>query len=231
LLATEVRQALRVADGRLDPERCCAVAGIEVADASLGATGCEALLLPRAQGLRILINVDFGRPSDALLTRRRRRFRIAHEFGHAFFYSRRSGRPRRCLPPGGRAEERFCDEFARSLLAPPPTRYVDAAGVAALKTRYDVSLEVAARTTAASALAPRVGLWWWKPPVRGRRAVMLEQWASDGELTADLAISPYRTDPSSLTELFNAAQGRFGDAMTVAVFPKSRQALALIATS
>jgi hypothetical protein len=78
----------------------------------------------------------------------RRRFLIAHEVAHSFFYSRRPGRsPRRALPDSVELEA-FCDRFAASLLLPPglvrrskpvPSKIVR------LAQRYGVSLELAVR--------------------------------------------------------------------------------------
>jgi hypothetical protein len=50
-------------------------------------------------------------------------FRLAHELAHTFFYSMAPGdgdMPYRIVPPTA-DEETFCDDFATSLLVPPPT--------------------------------------------------------------------------------------------------------------
>lgn len=229
-LADQARQDLGVRSARVDVRSCCSLAGVDLVDASLGDAGREALLIPRSRGFRIVINSDFiATTGQQALGRQRRRFRVAHELGHTFFYSLGTGRPRRRFPSGGLEEERFCDEFARSLLAPSPEGEVCADEVLALQARYDVSLEVAARTAAASRHAPRVGLWWWVAPAPGRRAALLEQWVSDSRLSTDLAIKPYRTDPMVLCDGFPAPDTKLNAKATGAILSHRRQVLAVVA--
>jgi hypothetical protein len=214
----------------VDVEQCCGLAQVDVVDADLGCPiSREALLVPAGPRFRIVINSaqpSSGAMSDAV-RRQRRRFRIAHELAHTFFYRQTSSGLRRRFPSGDLAEEQFCDDFARWLLIPAQESTITAADVLALHAQYDVSLEVAVRSIACSDMAPRVALWWWRQSCGGSPA-LLEQWMSDEALPQDLAIVPYRTDPSTLSQRFADATQRFGDALSAAVFPQRRQAVAIL---
>jgi hypothetical protein len=159
------------ADGPIDLESICQLAGVEVSVDMLGAGdgGYEGLLIP-LDGNRFAVAADptpaggwgwlTGKRRQAL-ARQRTRFRIGHELGHALCYWRDGAVPRRHLP-GSAEQEAFCDAFSRALLVPrrraeeaPPT--VD--GLLRLQRRCDVSLEVAARAMSAAQSDLRIELW------------------------------------------------------------------------
>src|SRR4051812_33547961 len=89
-LASQVRQVQSVpVDAAIDLDSCSARARADVAFAHLGsaAGGREALLVPAPRGrFRIVLDEAFagGDPT----TTHRRRFRLAHELAHTFFYER-----------------------------------------------------------------------------------------------------------------------------------------------
>jgi len=127
----------------------------------------EALLIPSlAGGFEIFVDPRPGQ-KDAATTRRRMRFRIAHEIAHSFFYDRTSRVATRRATPG-RPEEVFCDRFAAALLVPPKvvTSVPFAAeNVRALSDALDVSAEVAGRALArANPVGAVVGLYLQAKP-------------------------------------------------------------------
>lgn len=155
-----------------DLKAVASLAGAEVVqrDLAAGADGCQALLIP-IQGGRFRVVVDAtprGGWSEAHRSLQREvadhrmRFRIAHELGHTFFYRRApDSAPTRnfaCSP----AEERFCDEFARSLLLPASLvkNSRSLAELLSLHSRYFVSVEVVVRTLADVTRA-EVALFYW----------------------------------------------------------------------
>lgn len=218
--------------GPISLQALCAVTGVEVKEAPLGAGagGPEALLVPCSEDrFRIVLDQSFALESGATCSptvRHRRRFRIAHELGHIHAYSRGSGKPRRLFPPGSADEEVFCDEFARHLLVPSPQDAASAPAVVANMHACDVSLEVSARATASIHPAPRVALWWWR---KGTESVVLEQWASDPALSEELGLVRYRTRPASLPSLVETARKRLGKGLSVALLSQRRQALVVLA--
>jgi hypothetical protein len=119
------------------------------------------------------------------LKRHRLRFRIAHELGHTFFYSRAGKEPRRGLFDSP-AQEEFCDTFARELLVPRHcAKRVKRSPEALLRlqARCDVSLKLAARAVSAAQPEASVALWFIDP----EQEVAL-QWASDPAAGAILPI-------------------------------------------
>jgi hypothetical protein len=229
-MSRALRRELSGEHPHMDIERYCLETGIEVVDAPLGIRGPEALLAPLRGRFRVVINTqDRVAAASTAVRRHRRRFRIAHEVGHTHFYRRDGIRPRRLFPAGSTAEERFCDEFARSLLAPTPDRLLDADEVLALQARCDVSLEVAARAVSAGRGAPRVGLWWWEPRSLPDEAPIRQQWSTDPTLADDLAICAYQNAAASLVGIFEAARANLGPRFTSAILPARCQALAVIA--
>jgi hypothetical protein len=174
--AHAVREAVfgtRRADAPLcDLSDAVHLARAEVVDRDLaaGGDGCQALLIPlRADRFRIVVDVT---PRDGWagvaasvrgeVADHRRRFRVGHELGHTFFYSRKpDALPRRILE-GSDREERFCDEFARALLL--PTRVAKECrslkGLVRVQARYAVSLELAARTLAETS-STELALFYW----------------------------------------------------------------------
>ncbi len=131
--------------------------------------GIEASLLPHVECDRFTIRVDptpragWGpTPPEAVraIRRHRRRFRIAHELAHLFSYARRAGTGPVRLHPTTPWEETLCDETARALLVPPaalaPLR-PSATTPFLIATRFDVSLELAARALLLSSSSDRGG--------------------------------------------------------------------------
>jgi IrrE N-terminal-like domain len=150
-----------------------ALAGAEIVERDLaaGADGCQALLIPlRDDRFRIVVDptprtgwdgVPEGIRED--VAECRRRFRIGHELGHTLFYFRREGAMPMRRFAGSLREERFCDEFARSLLL--PARVVRACRSArelvALHAGYGVSVELVARCIAEATVSD-VALFYWE---------------------------------------------------------------------
>jgi hypothetical protein len=135
--------------------------------------GREALLLPiDGDAFEVVVDATprggwlHAASTRSRVERARERFRIAHEVGHTFFYLRGGPRPTRCFPPGGQAEEAFCDRFAEELLIPDKaitTPRFAARDVFSVATTYGVSVEVAARAVAHRHPAqPRVSLFYWR---------------------------------------------------------------------
>jgi len=170
-LAMELRLALGIGEAPLGPiETLCALGGVVVREMSLrGARGgLEATLVTRSEGFEVTVDAEprggWGLVPVHLrdgLRRHRLRFRVAHELAHTLFYDRSGDRPQR-LVPDSEEQELFCDEFARALLIPPaaiPPWLANPRVVVELSRQYDVSLEVAARATAASSCDLWLGLY------------------------------------------------------------------------
>lgn len=162
--------------------------------------GTEALLVPLPDN-KFGIRVDptppggWGRVPDSLrddLHRHRLRFRVGHEIGHVFSYSRQRGERAVRSLPDSRTQEEFCDVFSRRLLVPERL----AAGIPstpealiALQGSCDVSLEVAARAMAEARGDLRISIWFG----RGPRGELKPQWSSTPEVMED--------GPAALQEL------------------------------
>jgi hypothetical protein len=150
-LARRVRDALGLSsDARFDFGPLLAEV-FEVEDVNLRAAdgGCRALLQPVPGGFRICVDAS---PLRGRQQERRRRFLVAHEVAHASFYDWSRPRPKRLAGAPSRGEERFCNEFAASLLIPPPAIVSSSptpSSLFALAKHFDVSTEVAARALAA----------------------------------------------------------------------------------
>jgi len=88
--------------------------GIEVAQDLIGSACPEGLLLPRNTGFTVRLRQG--------ATKGRKRFSLAHEIGHTFFYRDGGQGPRHAIGVLDRAEqaaeERICDQFAGALLLP-----------------------------------------------------------------------------------------------------------------
>lgn len=166
----------------------CALAGAQVQIARLGAReGLQEAMLAPLPNDRFGISVDptpkggWRAIAPSLrpeLKRHRMRFRVCHELGHALFYSRGTGAPRRQVFDSP-AQEEFCDAFGRHLLVPlglaermrPKTH-----ALLNLQASCDVSLEVAARAAAAAQPTLRLAIWF-AAPKQDQGGVIL-QWAS-----------------------------------------------------
>ena len=189
VLAERVR--LLVSSGRddgspVDLDPICEAAGARVRAARLSAAEGmrEALLVP-LEGNRFGITVDptpaggwasIPAKLRARVRRHRLRFRIGHELGHCFAYSRSGGRPKRHLLDSP-AQEAFCDRFSRALLVPEEraaatTATVD--GLLALQESCDVSLQVAARALAEAQPDLTVELWF-----ADSGTTLRSQWSSE----------------------------------------------------
>jgi hypothetical protein len=175
-------------------DRIAARLGCTIEEHELGAVegGVQADLTPDAREDRFLIRVDprprrgwafCSRHLRSEVRRRRRRFRVAHELGHTFFYSRTPGRQPQRRAPWTRLEEDFCDDFARALLIPSEAvaRYYSptAESVFAAQSRFDVSLEVAARAFASAWPGMEIAVWYW-PEEQSAPAphALLRQWTT-----------------------------------------------------
>ena len=132
-----------------------------------GPGSLEALLMP-LDGDRFAIHVDarppggWGARSEPVTAAHRARFRVAHELGHTFFYSRPGGRPKRSLPDSP-AQERFADRFAAELLVPAAAVRRcegDAHAIFRLHRQFGVSVQLAARRIAEVEPSRRVAVWW-----------------------------------------------------------------------
>lgn len=194
--APNIARALRKAwgarpAGRLDLKRICDRLGVEVSVVSLEVPdgGAQGFLIPRANGFLIEVDPEprggWQSVSPSLrssLERHRKRFLIAHELAHTLFYEDRPARPRRLVFDSVR-QEAFCDELARALLVPQEiaaTLPFTPEGVVELQRRFDVSMEVALRSSVAS--HPGTGIAWL---LLQRHDEMRVQWTSaDRSLTA-----------------------------------------------
>lgn len=154
----------------------------------------EAELRPDPNSDHFLLRVDptpKHRWTDLPATRRktisrhRLRFRIGHELGHTFFFERREDAGPKRVRPWTVGEEGWCDEFARALLIPPGSAKrlpAIADSVFELQSRFDVSLEVAAR--ALSAAHPRLdlALWFWQADEEPVPSSLICQWSNRGSI-------------------------------------------------
>jgi len=117
VVAAAVLDCLEARDPPVDLEAAASLFGAEVGP-SRG--GTEGYLVPKLGGFSISVSA----PEWPVLSNRSR-FTVAHELGHALFYTLDTDPPRRLYParPGlrqgeGNREEGLCDAFASSLLVP-----------------------------------------------------------------------------------------------------------------
>jgi len=112
----------------------------------------EAVLRPTTKGFEIFLQKNFAHFS---WFRQRRRFSLAHEIAHTFFFEIRDGKmkPRRDGPRGDRLES-ACHKAARLMLVPgslirsavlPMQDFPRATQMIGLARRFDVSIEVLVR--------------------------------------------------------------------------------------
>jgi hypothetical protein len=156
----------------------------------------EATLRPRSSVDQFILEVnpvprhgwgDLPPERQKSLARHRRRFRIAHEIGHTYFFDRKPGRGPRRKQPWTHSEENWCDGFARELLVSgravkflPGT----ADSVFEVQGQFDVSLEVAARAVAAAHPYLDVALWFWTAEDDPVPTALVHQWSNRVTLPA-----------------------------------------------
>lgn len=81
--------------------------------------GCSARLVPHHDGFKIIVRTEKEKKGNPW-TKKRRRFTIAHEIGHTYFFDLDKAPPSRLpgLENYSPSEERLCDMFASALLMP-----------------------------------------------------------------------------------------------------------------
>jgi len=238
LIRRNVLGRRRVADPLLRFDGVCRVGGFSIRQARLlpEQGGKQALLIPKP-GDRFDICVDptpsagWGSTPAAIrkeLHEHRFRFLVGHELGHSFFFARTGDQPRRSRR-AGRAEENFCDEFARWLLIPPTVASgmpLSAETIFRLHSRYRVSVELAARAVAAarpSEAQIAIGLV-------GRDGSITPQWVSPMASTA-LLERPARDVVSCRRRTGALALANGGTLEYEAVYRPERRQVVLVADS
>lgn len=191
--ARELRRKIQGDSSRcLDVEKLAVALNCDIEDCGDGdlGWGVEGALLPDPTEDRFVIQVDPTPPSGweglpgqvtSSLRRHRRRFRIAHEIAHTCFYARDKGRPPERSDAPTKAEERFCDEFARAILVPPEAARAiapTADSAFELADTFDVSLEVGARALSAAHPELTIALWFWRPGKDASPGSLLRQWSN-----------------------------------------------------
>jgi hypothetical protein len=213
----------------LDIAAFARAAGVEVTNADLaaGIGGCEAVIAPRESGgFAVLVDptpvggwpeLNAARRAD--LARRRFRFRAAHEVGHTLFYVRVSGRAPVRLSGSSSAEESFCDWFASSLLLPDVVlrRCPGLSQLLTVQRRYDVSLEVAARSWA-RVHCKEAALFFW---TESSRRVEV-QWTNAAACAANASRKKLAAVLCGVTRTARSSR-------ELLILPARKQALALIA--
>lgn len=187
-LALSVRSSLLGAAASSRPlgdvAEICRAGGFRLRERPLGGArgGLEAVIAPAPED-RFEIHVDpeprggwgnVPEPMRATLRRQRLRFRVAHEIAHSFFYERDGSMPRRSLGNSRRQEE-FCDRFAAEFLLPSGVAAAtecSASALLGLSRRYDVSLQVAARSCAAQWPEVTIAL------LVAKQGTLMRQWAA-----------------------------------------------------
>lgn len=98
----------------VDVYELAAAKGIKVDDGEIKTSCQEGMLVPERSGFRVVLR--------RTATETRKRFSLAHELGHALFYTNEGDGPKHqvaILSAAERdAEERICDRFAGALLMP-----------------------------------------------------------------------------------------------------------------
>ena len=166
-----------------DPKRYAEMLGIPVASSSR-MPNWDALLIPGAEGFRILYN-------STVRSEGRKRFSIAHEIAHTLFPDAAAAVRRRAKREDYETAEeieleRWCDKVAAELLMPEPVFQqsidefgAEASAIPALAERFEVSLSASAvRFVEMSEEPCAVAVFEWmhrpkleKMPIAARRQV------------------------------------------------------------
>ena len=189
--AIALRKGLSANDARVDVLELAKVLGCRVSSRRLSEAGTvQADLCPDTSRDLFYLRVDsepangWGDIAPSLreaTARHRLRFRVGHELGHTFFYERRKGESPRRARRWTKGEEEWCDEFARQLLVPATSAEAlpaTADSVFRLQSKFDVSLEVAARALASAHGKATVAIWFWPPDAEELQESLLRQWVS-----------------------------------------------------
>jgi hypothetical protein len=182
-MASAVRREFAPDQGAFPMREACRAAGVKVGSRPLPAGGRRhtAMLVPTDDGFHAAVDPmiwNGARNGDA--GRHRLRFVIAHELGHTLFY--RPGKPPSRERPADRHEEKFCQNFANSLLVPRSSALatpLEPEGLYSLARRYDVSLRVAAWAIARA--RPSIAVLWLRHrphPTRGGLETMRVEWGA-----------------------------------------------------
>ncbi len=147
-----------------DPKRIAEDRRInEVSETSMGRSQ-HAVLIPKHGGFRVKLNRD--------LAEVRRRFSLAHEIGHTFFFSLSAETPFRPYKQSGRdwREERLCDLFAAEILTPEDVvrRDLEATPEPSLDSFIRLTKRYKVSSYSAAIRLERLGTWHaalvaWKP--------------------------------------------------------------------
>lgn len=177
-------------DAKLDLGRACNRLGVEVREVALEvpAGGAQGFLIPRPGGFLIEVDPEphgswesVPRALRAQLRRHRKRFLIAHELTHTFFYGDGPTGPRRVVFDSPQ-QEIFCDEMARALLVPAAVAAAlpfEPESAVEIQRRFDVSMEVALRALAA-AHGDHAVAWLL---LRTREETLIQWTSANGRLT------------------------------------------------
>jgi len=189
--ASSLRERFSAGNGRVDVLELAKALGCRVSRTRISGTGTvEADLCPDIGRDLFYLRVDpkpaagwegVAPSAQETIARHRLRFRVGHELGHTFYYERQKGEGPRRAQRWSSGEEEWCDEFARSLLVPASvaeTLPATADSVFRLQRRFDVSLEVAARSLARSHTQAKVALWFWPADAADPQESLLRQWVS-----------------------------------------------------
>lgn len=217
-----------------DPADACAKAGCRLEQRRLGGArrGLQALLVPRDDHFEVIVDPEppggWSQVAAALrapLATHRVRFRVAHELAHTLFFARDPSSLRRVAADSDE-QEAFCDAFARALLVPPSvasSMTPTADSVLALRRRFDVSLEVAAR--AISHAHPDTPFWLVVSPAT-EDAEPFVQWRSRASYACPLTSFEILAEVAAARRL--PAESRYRDAprLAISLLAERRQALA-----
>lgn len=188
-LAEEARNRLAHPARPLPLRRACQAARVRVTSGKLriGDRSHIAMLVPFEDGFQATVDAElWERAKQEENARHRLRFVLAHELGHTLFY-RPGSPPKRAVPPD-QDEERFCHDFANSLLVPPKVAAstpLSPEGLFELAGRFDVSRQVAAWALVRARVGVTI-LWMTKAPhpKRGGFETMRISWSASSRFIA-----------------------------------------------